>query len=153
MHLCYDIFFQNKIYIKSYILIRKFCYFPCFNIQLGEICVVSGKSEDNITLRTQFPSRICYDLEKKLIESIFLASVIKSVTAKMCIFWSFYLWSRKNYLVWRKSEGKNMYKILTRFEKKYFLLASVTRDIGRAWHSPYIKRLHGILCHQANGAW
>ena len=50
--------------------------FRSLNIKLREDCVVSGKTEDKIVLRTQFNSRICLNFD------IFLASVIKSVTAK-----------------------------------------------------------------------
>ena len=53
------IFFQEEMYIKSYIKTTKICYFLSFNIKLRENCVVLGKSEDNIVLRTQFHSRVC----------------------------------------------------------------------------------------------
>ena len=59
LYICDKIFFQKKIYIKSYIQITKIYYFLSFNIKLRINCELLGKYEAKIVLRTQFQSRVC----------------------------------------------------------------------------------------------
>ena len=53
--------YNNILYIYKFFFIKitKICYFRSWNIKLRENCVVPGKSEDKVVLRTQFNSRTC----------------------------------------------------------------------------------------------
>ena len=154
IYICDIIFFQKKIYIKSYIKIYKICYFWRLNINLRENCVVLGTAEDSIVLRTQFHSRICKKFEIFLIKGKFFWPVKKKYDRESLQFSKFqHIITGKLFnlgKIWRQHSVQDtfplqdMYKFRVCFEKSHFLLASVIIYILETFVRSYYYSIHSF---------